>query len=202
MDKILTKSLKNIKHPGKFKGCFFLILHLKNMWSPFLFPIAFLFLLVSCSQQNSHSKTVAKNLNRNWLDSIIKTSDSSYSRPYKRTDFVTAVYYINNKDSTLSQIMKDSAGIIRQIVIAKKNTRTFFGTYYKNGQLQADLPLDEFGQYHGTGLFYFEDGSIQSRGNYEHGLKTGEWKIYNEKGELIATDMFDKNGQVILQHQP
>lgn len=151
-----------------------------------------------CAQQNSNSKK----LDKTWLDSIAKNSDSSYVKPYYRTDFVTAVYYVNKKDSTVCQVMKDSAGIIRQIVMAKKDVRTFFGSYYKNGRLQADLPLDEFGQYHGTGTFYFEDGSVQSSGNFNHGLKTGPWKIFDEKGKLIATDEFDKNGQIIPQHQP
>jgi antitoxin component YwqK of YwqJK toxin-antitoxin module len=98
--------------------------------------------------------------------------------------------------------MKDSAGIIRQIIIAKKNTRIFFGSYYKNGQLQADLPLDEFGQYHGTGIFYYENGSVQSSGSFNHGLKSGEWKVYDQKGKIMATDSFDKNGQLIPKQLP
>jgi antitoxin component YwqK of YwqJK toxin-antitoxin module len=150
-----------------------------------------------CTQKNSQAKILATSL----IDSIIKNSDSSYTKPYYRTDFVTAAYYVNRKDSTLCQLMKDSAGKIRQIIITRKEVRTFFGSYYKNGQLQADLRLDEFGQYHGTGTFYFENGSVQSSGNFTHGLKTGQWRIYDEKGKLTATDEFDKNGQVIL-HQP
>ncbi len=163
----------------------------------FLFPITFLLLLVSCAEKKSNNGT-----NQSWLDSIIKNSDSSYTKPYNRTDFVTAVFYITKKDSSVCQLMKDSAGITRQIIIAKKGTRIFFGSYYKNGQLQASLPLDEFGQYHGTGIFYYEDGAVQSSGNYDHGFKTGPWKIYDEKGKLTATDEFNKNGEIIPQHQP
>ena len=95
--------------------------------------------------------------------------------------------------------MKDSADSTRQIIIAKNNIRTFFAQYYTNGNLQADLPLDEFGQYHGTGIFYYEDGNLQSQGNFTHGIKTGPWKIYDEKGKLTATDDFDKNGQIIIK---
>lgn len=163
----------------------------------FLFQIALLILIISCSQQNNKNKPTAKALNHYWLDSIVKNSDSSYSKPYKRTDFVTAFYYTDKKDSSVCQVMKDSADSIRQIIIAKKNIRTFFALYYPNGNLQADLPLDEFGQYNGTGKFYYEDGNLQSQGNFTHGLKTGQWKIYDEKGKLTATDEFDKNGQLI-----
>ena len=102
-----------------------------------------LIFLFSCEQNDN-----VKKLDKAWLDSIIKHSDSTYTKPYYRTDFVTATYYLNKNDSTVCQLMKDSAGNIRQVIIAKKDTRIFFGSYYKNGQLQADLPLDEFGQYH------------------------------------------------------
>lgn len=161
-----------------------------------LFGIVILFF--SCAQHNSNSKKI----DRAWLDSIVKHSDSTYIKPYYRTDFVTATYYLNKTDSTVCQVMKDSAGIIRQIVITKKEVRTFLGTYYKNGRLQAHLPLDEFGQYHGTGSFYYEDGHLQSTGHFDHGLKTGEWKVFDDKGKLIATDTFDKNGQIIPKQHP
>ena len=167
----------------------------------FLLPVAFLLILVSCSL-HSNNKTTGKTINRAWLDSIIKNSDSNYTKPYKRTDFVTAVYYMNKKDSSVCQLMKDSADSVRQIIIAKKNIRTFFAQYFPNGNLQADLPLDEFGQFHGKGTFYNEDGSIQSSGNYVHGLKSGTWTVYDKKGKITATDSYDNNGNLVPQKQP
>ncbi|MEP7254842.1 MAG: hypothetical protein ABI666_03645 [Ferruginibacter sp.] len=167
------------------------------MKSLFYFLIAASILICSCTEQNSNNKVSLKTFNRTWLDSIIKLSDSSYIKPYKRSDFVTAIFYINNKDSSICQVMKDSAGIIRQIIIAKKDIRTFLGQYYTNGQLQAELPLDEFGQYHGAAIFYYENGNIKSSGDYVHGLKTGQWKIFNEKGKLVSTDTYNKNGQPV-----
>jgi len=164
----------------------------------FFFISVILFSLRGCTQHNSKSKILANS----FIDSIIKHSDSSYQKPYYRTDFVTATYYLNKKDSTVCQLMKDSAGKIRQIIIAKKDTRIFYGSYYKNGQLQANFPFDAFGQYHGTGTFYYEDGSLQSTGNFTHGFKTGAWKVYDEKGKLTATDNFDNNGQLIQPQHP
>ena len=163
----------------------------------FLVTISVLF-ITGCKQQNVNDKILANS----FIDSVIKKSDSSYEKAYYRSDFVTAQYYINKIDSTICQLMKDSAGLIRQIIIAKKDTRIFYGSYYKNGQLQADLPLDAFGQYHGTGKFYYEVGSLQSTGSYLHGFKTGAWKIYNEKGKETATDNFDQNGNLIPQKMP
>ena len=157
-----------------------------------------IFLIFSCKQQNNHAKILASS----FIDSIIKHSDSSYEKLYYRTDFVTASYYFNKKDSTESQMMKDSAGKIRQVIILKKGNRIFFGSYYQNGHLQAHLPLDEFGQYNGTGKFYYEDGNLQSSGSYTHGFKTGEWNVYDEKGKVTASDSYDSYGNIIPQKQP
>jgi uncharacterized protein len=153
---------------------------------------ALVVLIFSCTQQKRSTK-----LDKEWLDSIIAKSDSSYTKPYYRTDFVTASYYINKKDSSVCQVMKDSAGLIRQIIIAKKDIRTSFGQYYPNGQLQADLPLDNYGHYHGTATYYFMNGSIQSQGNYSNGLKNGQWKNYDEKGKLVSLEEYDTNGQLV-----
>lgn len=159
--------------------------------------VQFIILLtvIGCNEHARHAST-AKYIDHAWLDSITKNSDSSYSKPYRRTDFVTAEFYINKKDSSICQLMKDSAGGIRQIIIAKNDVRTFFAQYYPNGAIQANLPLDKFGQYHGTGTFYYEDGTIQSTGSFDHGLKSGQWQVFDEKGKLVFTDDYDKNGQL------
>ena len=153
--------------------------------------------ILSCSQNKSHSNAVLKKLDKAWLDSIIKNSDSSYTKPYKRSDFVTAEFYLNKKDSSVCQVMKDSAGIIRQIIVAKKDIRSFFASYYSNGQLQAGLPLDEFGQYHGAAIYFYQDGMVESKGEYVHGVKNGQWKSYDANGGIISTDTYDKNGQIV-----
>lgn len=150
-------------------------------------------LYFGCASEKKH----ADKLDKAWLDAIIKQSDTTYTKPYFRTDFVTATYYVNHKDSSTCQVMKDSAGIIRQVIIETKNIRTFFGQYYNNGQLQAWLPLDEFGQYHGEAMLYFPNGSKKSEGAYAHGLKIGSWNNFDEKGSLLSKEEYDNNGGLI-----
>lgn len=159
--------------------------------------LVLLFAFASCKEQGRKKETEIKRLNQLWLDSIIKISDSTYTKAYKRTEFVTSTFYCQKKDSSVCQVMKDSVGRIRQIIIAKNNHRAFFAQYYTNGQIQAELPLDEFGQYHGKSIYYYEDGSIESGGNYIHGLKNGKWQNFNIEGRLIATNEYDQNGQII-----
>lgn len=155
-------------------------------------------LYFGCASEKKHPDK----LDKAWLEAIIKHSDTTYTKPYFRTDFVTATYYVNRKDSSICQLMKDSAGIIRQVIVETKNIRTFFGQYYTNGQLQAWLPLDEFGQYHGEAVFYYQDNTVQSAGEFQHGLRQGHWKNYDEKGRLISTDEYNTNGQLIRTVKP
>lgn len=149
--------------------------------------------LISCSSSNKDLKPGSKE----WLNDLIKKSDTTYQKPYFRRDFVTAYYYENRKDSMVCQVMKDSAGVTRQLLVTQKGVRSFYAQYYANGQLQADLPLDTGGQFDGPVTNYYENGEVESKGAYTHGLKTGEWKSYDSTGKLIATDTFDEKGQVI-----
>jgi len=160
----------------------------------FFYAITLAFFIFSCT---APQKKHATKLDNAWLNSIIKNSDSNYTKPYYRTDFVTASYYINKKDSSTCQLMKDSAGIVRQVIIVTKNVRTFFGQYYPNGQLLAWLPLDEFGQYHGDATYYYQNGTVQSNGSYVHGLKKEEWENYDENGKLIFIEEYDANGSLV-----
>jgi antitoxin component YwqK of YwqJK toxin-antitoxin module len=153
--------------------------------------------LYGCSPHDRVAKAIIK-ADMQWLDSIKHKSDTSWIKRYRNNEFVTAEYYIDKKDSIVTQLMKDSAGTIRQIIIARyDHTRLFFGEYYANGQLKASLPLDSMGRYHGQGKYYHEDGQVKSEGLFNHGLFSGKWKNYNEKGSLITTDEYDTNGQLI-----
>jgi len=161
-----------------------------------LLSVAFVFF--SCSQKTSENKVPAhvplSIAVQGMLDSIIKTSDTTYTKPYKRTDFVWATYYADTVNKTVCQIMKDSSLQIRQIIVSKKNVRTFFAQYYSNGQIIDSLPLDELGQYHGASVSYYESGQKKNDGSYSHGFRTGKWNNYDESGKLVSTDEYDANG--------
>lgn len=164
--------------------------------------VLFIVILYSCNTNNKVA-TGSMKVNYKMIDSIKKGSDTSWSKKYRSLDFFTADYFVTKKDSIVTQIMKDSSGNVRQIISAKYDKiRLFFGQYYANGNVQANLPLDESGQFHGAGSFYYEDGSLQSSGNYTHGFKSGEWKVYDEKGKVTATDSYDNNGNIMPQKAP
>ncbi|HSU28507.1 MAG TPA: hypothetical protein VLJ68_09015, partial [Chitinophagaceae bacterium] len=96
------------------------------------------------------------------------------------------------------QVMKDKKGTIRQVIAANnENVRLFFAEYYPNGQLMANLPLDDLGKFNGHAVYYYENGSLKSEGNFNHGLATGEWNNYSKNGKVSGIDHYDENGQLI-----
>jgi antitoxin component YwqK of YwqJK toxin-antitoxin module len=129
------------------------------------------------------------------LDSIAKEADSVYSKPYNASGFTTAEYMVNSKDSTITQVMKDTAGNTLQVTIVKNKRRIYFAPYYPNGQLKASYAFDQYGQYNGAAEEYWENGLVKEAGYYKGGLREGEWKNYDSSGRLSGTVYYDKNGQ-------
>jgi antitoxin component YwqK of YwqJK toxin-antitoxin module len=156
------------------------------------FSILFAGALMGCKQE----KPVLVRLNQSWLDSIKHKSDTAFIKQYRNGEFVTAEYFINRKDTTICQVMKDSAQRIRQVILTKSGRKLFGSEYFANGQQKASLPLDYAGKLHGLGKFYYESGSIKSEGAYLHGLYAGEWINYNKNGDAVSKDKFDSNGQL------
>jgi antitoxin component YwqK of YwqJK toxin-antitoxin module len=160
-----------------------------------IYPLIVSLIIVSCSE-NKPTREIIK-IDIAWLDSIKNRSDTSWIKPYRNKEFTTAEYYIDRKDSVVTQLMKDSSGTIRQINISRyNNIRLFFGEYYSNGQLKASLPLDSLGKYNGPCKYYYETGQIKSEGTYSHGFLSGEWKNFNPKGKLTSVDKYDESGQL------
>ena len=170
----------------------------KKSVSDFVFICSVLLItfLLSCQlkKQAVNSKiTVSISM----LDSIKKASDSIYTKPYFTRDFVNAEYFVNKKDSTVTQVMKDKDSVIRQVIITKNKIRLFTAQYYANGQLIAKYRLDNFGQYDGYCEEYYQDGHLMRSGIYKSGFHTGKWKNYSLKGDNISIDEYNSDGQLI-----
>jgi antitoxin component YwqK of YwqJK toxin-antitoxin module len=154
-------------------------------------------IIFACNTKNDKTVHILKKVNSIWLDSIVKNSDSNYSKDYKREDFVTAAYNISKKDSSICQVMSDSAKQIRQIIIAKNGKRIYFAQYYANGQQIMDVKLDSFGQYNDSAFTYYENGVLKTEGKYNHGFSIGQWKVYDENGNLKNVLNYDSSGALI-----
>jgi antitoxin component YwqK of YwqJK toxin-antitoxin module len=153
--------------------------------------------IAGCEVSNEIKPFEANKLNASWLEQIIRESDTSYSKPYFRSDFVTAHYYLNRNDSSLCQVMKDSSDNIRQIIVEEKKVRTFFAQFYPDGQAVAITPVGSNGRFEGDATVFYPDGKVKSKGKYCDGFYCGEWKVYDENGKLIKKEEYDTNGQLI-----
>ena len=154
-------------------------------------------LLLPCRQPKKAGSKNQVSVNQSLLDSLKKESDSIYSKPYFASGFTRAEYIVNKKDSSITQVMKDSSGMIRQVVIIKNKQRIYTAQYYANGQLKGSYALDKFGQYNGAAEEYFENGFVREGGYYRGGLRTGIWKMYDSAGRYTSSTEYDKNGQAI-----
>ena len=53
--------------------------------------------LISCSENNNKKHLAVNKIDTVWLNRVIKKSDTVYTKPYKRTDFVTAIFLCKQK---------------------------------------------------------------------------------------------------------
>lgn len=159
----------------------------------FLLIPVLIVVLLSCRQSNA----VSRKADMKWIDSILKASDTSYSKKYRNNEFVQADYYINRKENRLLQLMRDSADRIRQVIVVEHEIRKYVAAYYPNGQLMADTRLDSLGKFDGPSTVYHENGRVKSEGKYQHGFFVGEWKNYDQSGKYLSTDQYDGNGQLV-----
>ena len=56
-------------------------------------------------------------------------------------------------------------------------------TYYKNGQLKSKVNVDEFGNFQGQYIAYFENGKISMITNYKNNMMNGKSFYFYESGE-------------------
>lgn len=56
--------------------------------------------------------------------------------------------------------------------------------FYKTGQLCIEGPLDENNLRHGTWRAWYDCGKLWSEGDFVHGMRNGESKVYSVNGNL------------------
>ena len=63
-------------------------------------------------------------------------------------------------------------------------------SYYDSGELHL-IENYSINMTDGKEIEYYKNGKIYTVGNKRNSIKIGTWKIYNEKGELINTELYD-----------
>ncbi len=147
-----------------------------------LSTLSALFLLASCNQ---NATLVKREVDRSYIDSLIKTADTSFYKQQYTNEFAAAQYYGNRKDSVLMQIMKASDSSIRQVIVTKNNRRIYFAQFYNNGQQKASYNFDNYGSNDGASTEYYENGQVKESGMYKAGFRMGEWIFNDSTGKVM-----------------
>lgn len=101
-----------------------------------------------------------------------------------RHDFYFVGEYLNKDDSLITTILRDSLGNIVGLNQRSKGATIFASEYYANGQEKGDVPFTRDGKLTGKAVYYYENGKIRSSGRLANGIRVGEWKEYDEDGNL------------------
>jgi antitoxin component YwqK of YwqJK toxin-antitoxin module len=152
-------------------------------------------LFLSCNQKETSNIEVIKFDNK-IIDTLTKTSDTTYSTFIGRYDFYTEDVYANKKDSLVTKILKDSLGNVVGINKSKKGIVILAAEYYTNGQLKGKTQFKP-GIIDGPATYYYPNGRVRSIGQWHNYRQVGIWKNYEETGELKETIYYDSSGNIL-----
>lgn len=160
-----------------------------------LLTLILIVFVVSCKNKVITTKRVSY-IDMKWIDSIVKNSDSSYTKNYYRKDIATAAYYISKRDSAMLEIMRDSSQNIKRFLLTHNQIMKRTAEFYDNGQLMVDVLFDDNGNAEGKTVTYYNNGKVKSKGIYKGGIKVGKWLEFLEDGKEILTN-YDTTGIII-----
>jgi len=74
---------------------------------------------------------------------------------------------------------------------AQEKTVSFKDLVESTDSLNSPIYLYKGSPYSDFVSNYYENGNLDSHGNYLNGKKVGVWKYYDESGKLIKSEKFD-----------
>lgn len=90
-------------------------------------------------------------------------------------------------------------GIVYSNGLTYKNSKLFSGsciTHHSNLKIRS-VQSYKNGKDHGDWVFYFDNGIIETKGQFSEGVKKGIWEYYNSKGQLRLTVQYNDVGEII-----
>lgn len=68
--------------------------------------------------------------------------------------------------------------------------------YYRNGQIEKQVPQNERGRQEGEAVSFYEDGTVQSRSHWRDGLPEGTQSDYHKTGKLREAAQYRNGARV------
>lgn len=69
-----------------------------------------------------------------------------------------------------------------------------YETFYNDGSVKAQYNFVD-GKEHGATVIYHTNGTTKEIGTYKYGTKVGEWKSWDEKGNVTGIVSFNQKGE-------
>ena len=99
-------------------------------------------------------------------------------------------YYSNKKIKSIKNY-KDSIPFGLHIFFAQDGTISKAITYDEFGVKNGQGIIDTLSKKQGIWEFYYDDGTINSKGEYKNDIKVGEWTYYYKNNKILQKGFFD-----------
>lgn len=110
---------------------------------------------------------------------------------FESGDTLQAIDYTNGRVNGKVRVWFKS-GEQKSLAYYHRDTLVEMNRYYKNGQRESDVPIVK-GELHGMASYYDTLGNVILIGEWINNKREGEWKHYDEKGELTAIETYQNN---------
>ena len=83
------------------------------------------------------------------------------------------------------------AGFLAMLTSSCEKKVKYYRSHYENGQLEYEVPLDKRGDPHGRGVGYYRSGAVQVEEYYRSGRKDSTYILYGENGEVREKGQYE-----------
>ena len=127
------------------------------------------------------------------LKQIESDYDSSFVENLDRSDYASISHYIVDSINE-NLVFRDSMQRVVAIVKRERGKNYFTAEYYPNGQLKAKISNSSPGMVEGPAIHYYENGVVSLEGQWKNLKRVGEWKQYNDSGQLVSVETYNEAG--------
>lgn len=182
-----------------------------EMLSKVLYPFQTEHILKHWDEKDTYIEEALKNPKSN-LHSIIKNGD--YEEYYDNGQLKHKAFYINDKVDGSAKYWYKNSQLQKEYYYLKGLRNGTWKGYYESGKIQFIQPFNDKGQYHGTLVWFFENGqksreSILKNGRNVDGVSVKTWyengireeELTYRDGKIIVRKNWDNEGILSIHEE-
>jgi len=135
---------------------------------------------------------------------LVQPDDESFKVQYKNRTLMEGALWDKNKISVIIIPLNDSLAekltySNSKVLISKRQVKLIKGNYLEDGfsyyftekGILSHVYQYKKGVINGVYILYFENGTVNIKGFYSEGDKSGIWEYYDEKGKFLKREKFN-----------